>query len=135
MVIAFLIENAPLHRGMGEIITGWVLSVILSIFYVAGTLVCFVMSFPKETCIDTRQRTFRLVTRRWLWGRTVLKGSLNEMAGICITNQGNVLLVFKTPRRFLYGIGLGRSSQRGQAEALAEQFCAALEMPRIKYAG
>lgn len=98
----------------------------------AVALFYFLMSFPCETYINLEQRTFEHITHRWLWGSKALHGSLNEMAGVCVTGRGNVLLALKRHRGLLYAIELGKTDTRENSAGLAQQFSLVLDLPLIE---
>ncbi len=110
----------------------WSLCLLLSGFGLATGVFYFLMSFPSETRIDTERRTFERLTRRWLWGTSVLRGSLEEVSGICVTSQGNVLLTLKKHRGLLYALETGRAGSRKRGEDLAERLSLRLRLPVIK---
>lgn len=110
----------------------WSLCLLLSGFGLAIGVFYFLMSFPSETRIDTERRTFEYVNCRWLRGTSVLRGSLEEVSGICVTGQGNVLLALKKHRGLLYGLEMGRAGSRKRGEALAEGLSLRLRLPIIK---
>lgn len=110
----------------------WSLCLLLSGFGLAIGVFYFLMSFPSETRIDTERRTFERITRRWLWGTSVLRGSVEEVSGICVTGQGSVLLALKKHRGLLYGLEMGRAGSRKRGEALAEALSLRLGLPLIK---
>lgn len=110
------------------------LCLLLSGFGLAIGVFYFLMSFPSETRIDTERRTFERVTRRWLWSTSVLQGSLEEVSGICVTSQGNVLLALKKHRGLLYALEMGRAGSHKRGEDLAERLSLRLGLTVIKVA-
>jgi hypothetical protein len=125
-------DSSRSPTGTAEVMETLLLGFLLVSLHWTVALFFFFMSFPCETRINLGQRTFERVTRRWLWGRKTLRGSLDEMAGVCITGRGNVLLALKRPRGLLYGIELGRTAARESAAGLAQQFSTVLDLPFIK---
>lgn len=118
--------------GVAEVMGFLFVGFLLVSLHWTVALVYFFMSFPCETRINLEQRTFERVTHRWLWGSKVLHGSLNEMAGICVTGRGNVLLALKKHRGLLYAIELGKTNTRESSAGLAQHFSSALDLPLIE---
>lgn len=118
--------------GTADTITVWLLGFLLISFRLTAGITLFCISFPCETYINIEQRTFKHVTRRWLWGRKILCGSLDEMAGVCVTGRGNVLLALKRHRGQLYAIELGKTDTRENSAGLAQQFSSVLDLPLIE---
>ena len=87
------------------------------------------------TCLNINLKSRSYVhTRRWLFGTQIRRGTLEEMAGICLAGEdlSQVLLLFKKAPSLSKGYRLGMYSSQKLAEAEAQEFSHLMKVPIVK---
>ncbi len=110
-----------------------------SVIFAFNLVICFCLptslvylSGPNDIRLDGDQRTYERTTG-WPWNPVTQIGSFEDIKGVCVSPDGQAMLLMNR-RTFPYkGVVLGSSGTQATAQALAEDVSREFGFPIVPY--